>query len=58
MDDWQKKGAKDLYERAVERYKEIRKELKPQTLPEEVRREMDSIVKRADEHLVGKLGAA
>jgi trimethylamine:corrinoid methyltransferase-like protein len=58
MDHWQKKGGKDLYERAVERYKEIRKELKPQTLPEEVRREMDRIVKRADEHLVGKLGAA
>jgi trimethylamine--corrinoid protein Co-methyltransferase len=56
MDDWQKKGGKDLYERAVEMYKEIQKELKPQALPEEVRREMARIVKRADDHLVGKLG--
>jgi trimethylamine:corrinoid methyltransferase-like protein len=56
MDNWQKKGGKDLYERAVERYKEIKKQLKPQALPEEVRREMDRIVKRADDHLVGKLG--
>ena len=56
MDDWQKKGGKDLYERAVEMYKEIQKELKPQALPEEVRREMGMIVKRADDHLVGKLG--
>jgi len=51
-----KKGDKDLYECAVERYKEIQKELKPQALPEEVRREMDRIVKRTDDHLVGKLG--
>ena len=58
MDDWQKKGGKDLYERAVERYKEIRKELKPQALPEDVRRDMDGIVKRADEHLAGKLKTA
>jgi trimethylamine:corrinoid methyltransferase-like protein len=51
-----KKGGKDLYERAVERYKEIKKQLKLQALPEGVRREMDRIVKRADDHLVGKLG--
>jgi trimethylamine:corrinoid methyltransferase-like protein len=57
LDHWQSKGAKSLYERAVERYKTIRKQLKPQPLPEELQREMDRIVKRADDHLVGKLGS-
>jgi trimethylamine:corrinoid methyltransferase-like protein len=57
LDLWQSKGAKGLYERAVERYKEIRTQLKPQPLPEAVRREMDGIVKRADEQLVGNLGS-
>ena len=58
MNNWQKKGGKDLYERAAERYKEILKELQPRIFPEEVRREMDRIVKRADKHLVGKLSPA
>jgi hypothetical protein len=53
-----KKGVKDLYERAAEMYKEILKQLQPQMLSEVVRPEMYSFEKRADEHLVGKLGTA
>jgi len=40
----------------VEKYKELKSDLHPQPLPEEVRREMTRIVKHADENLVGKPG--
>ena len=57
LDRWQTKGAKGLYERAVERYKELQLQLKPQPLPDDVQREMDKVVKKADDHLVGKSGS-
>ncbi|MHB8869195.1 MAG: trimethylamine methyltransferase family protein [Thermoleophilia bacterium] len=52
LDTWQEKGSKDLYARAVDAYEVARRDLAPLPLPEDVKREMDSIVKRADEHLV------
>jgi len=48
---WESEGSKDLYARAVDKYREIRKGLQPKQLPEEVQREMNLIVKRADERL-------
>ena len=57
LDHWQTKGSKSLYERAVEMYKDIRTQLKPQDIPDEIRRDMNSVVKKADDHLVGKLGS-
>jgi len=40
----------------VEKYKELKKDLHPQLLPEEVNREMARIVKHGDENLVNYLG--
>jgi trimethylamine:corrinoid methyltransferase-like protein len=48
---WSAEGSKDLYARAVENYKELKKQLRPQQLPEEVQRELNAIVKKADECL-------
>ncbi len=48
---WESEGGKDLYARGVDRYREIKKELQPEQLPEEVQREMNLIAKRADERL-------
>lgn len=53
IDDWESEGRKDLYQRAVEKYCAMKKDLAPPPLSEEVRKEMDEIAKRADEHLVG-----
>jgi len=54
MDQWEAKGRKSLYERAVEKYNELKKNLQPQVLPEEVKREMAGVVKHADEKLAGR----
>jgi len=54
MDQWEAKGRKSLYERAVEKYNELKKNLQPQVLSEEVKREMARIVKHADEKLAGR----
>jgi hypothetical protein len=35
----------------VDEYKEVKKTCKPRKLPDDVRKEFDSIVKRADEDL-------
>ncbi len=51
MEIWESEGGKDLYTRAVDKYRELKKELHPQPLPDDVQREMNLIVKRADEHL-------
>ncbi len=53
LDAWQGGGSKDLYERAVEKYRELRKDLRPLDLPDDVRRDMDAVVRRADEQLAG-----
>ena len=55
VDTWKDKGGKDLYERAVEKYNALKKDFKPQALSDDVIKEMEKIVKRADEQLVGKL---
>jgi len=52
MEAWTAEGRKDLHTRAVEKYRELKKGLKPQELPEDVQREMSRIVKHADECLV------
>jgi trimethylamine--corrinoid protein Co-methyltransferase len=48
---WEAEGRKDLYARAVDKYREMKKELQPEQLPEEVQKEMNLIAKRADERL-------
>ena len=53
IDAWEAEGRKDLYQRAVEKYHAMKKDLAPPPLPEEVRKEMNKIAKRADEHLLG-----
>ncbi|MEN8245003.1 MAG: trimethylamine methyltransferase family protein [Thermodesulfobacteriota bacterium] len=51
IDDWEAGGRRDLYQRAVEKYSDLKKELTPPELSKETRQEMDKIAKRADEHL-------
>ncbi|MFC1956044.1 trimethylamine methyltransferase family protein [Chloroflexota bacterium] len=51
-DTWKAAGGKDLRTRALDKYRETKKSLKPLDLPEELKREFDCIVKHADEHLV------
>ncbi|MBW2676854.1 MAG: trimethylamine methyltransferase family protein [Deltaproteobacteria bacterium] len=53
IDDWEAEGRKDLYQRAVEKYRELKKDLAPPPLPAEVRKEMDRITRHADKHLAG-----
>ncbi|MFQ5485011.1 MAG: trimethylamine methyltransferase family protein [Desulfobacterales bacterium] len=55
IDDWEADGRKDLYQRAVEKYKAMKKDLAPPQLSEDVLKEMDKITKHADESLVSKL---
>ncbi len=49
---WRSEGGKDLYTRALDKYKELEKRMKPLELPEDVQREINRLVKQADEHLV------
>ena len=55
VDTWKAEGGKDLYERAVEKYNALKKEFKSQALSDDVIKDMEKIVKRADEQLVGTL---
>ena len=41
-----------IYANALEKYMELKKEFKPLPLPEDVQKELNRIVKHADEHLV------
>ena len=50
-DIWKLGGEKDLYKRAVERYKEFKQRRPDNKLPEDALSEMTSIVKKADESL-------
>jgi trimethylamine:corrinoid methyltransferase-like protein len=52
IDEWEVGGRKDLYQRAVEKYQALKKDLAPPPLPVEVSKEMDRITRRADAHLV------
>ncbi|MBI4284581.1 MAG: trimethylamine methyltransferase family protein [Chloroflexi bacterium] len=50
---WTAEGSKDLFTRAREKYQELKKtKMRPQPVPDEVRREMEKIVKHADAHMV------
>jgi trimethylamine:corrinoid methyltransferase-like protein len=53
MDRWMAEGSKDLHSRAVDRFHELRGRFEPQPLPEDMKKELDRIVKKADQHLAG-----
>jgi trimethylamine---corrinoid protein Co-methyltransferase len=53
LDNWTAAGRKDLHTRACELYRELRKGLEPLPLPDDVKRDMDNVVKAADKALVG-----
>jgi len=48
---WEAEGEKDLYERAVDEYRRLKTVAKPVDLPDDVRRDMDAVVARADKAL-------
>lgn len=52
LDNWINAGRKDLQTRAVELYRELTKDLAPLELPDDVKRDMDSVVKAADKALI------
>jgi trimethylamine:corrinoid methyltransferase-like protein len=52
LDNWVNAGRKDLQERAIELYRELRKDLQPVELPDDVKRDMDNVVKAADKALM------
>ena len=52
LDTWQNAGAPDLYERAAEKHRELLATLQPLDLPDDVKRDMDAVVRRADQHLI------
>ena len=49
---WEAEGEKDLYARAVDEYRRLLTQIKPVDLPDDVRRDMDGVVARADKALV------
>ena len=49
---WVEEGKKDLMSRATDEYHEIKKQLKPLDMTDEVKRELNRIVKHADEHMI------
>ena len=51
LDTWQTSGGKDLYARAVDKYRELRETLAPLPLPDDTKRDMDDVVKAADKAL-------
>ena len=51
-DTWSAEGGKDMEARIVEEYQEIKKTLKPPEVPDDVKKELDRIVKHADKVLV------
>jgi trimethylamine:corrinoid methyltransferase-like protein len=51
LDIWQTNGGKDLYARAVDKYRELREGLQPLPLPDDTKRAMDDVVKAADKAL-------
>ncbi|MEZ5124839.1 MAG: trimethylamine methyltransferase family protein [Thermoleophilia bacterium] len=52
LDNWVNAGRKDLQTRAIELYRELRKDLAPVELPDDVKRDMDNVVKAADKALI------
>ena len=51
LETWKTDGGKGLHDRALDRYREIKKGLKPLDLPGEVKNELERIVKTADAKL-------
>ncbi len=51
-EDWLADGGKDMTARAEDKYRELKKKLQPQPLTGDVKKELNKIVKRADERLV------
>ncbi|MCK4723719.1 MAG: trimethylamine methyltransferase family protein [Dehalococcoidia bacterium] len=51
-DSWSAEGSKDLYARALDKYVELKKLLKPLDLSEGEKKEIDRIVSQADQRLV------
>ena len=49
---WIAEGSKDLTARATDKYRELKKRMKPLDLSTEVQNELNRIVKHADEHLI------
>jgi trimethylamine:corrinoid methyltransferase-like protein len=54
LDNWINAGRKDLQTRATELYRELTRDLQPLDLPEDVKRDMDNVVRAADKALAGK----
>jgi len=54
VESWMADGSKDLYERAVEKYRVLKKQIQPQQLDDDVLKEMNKIVQHADAKLAGK----
>jgi len=52
LGEWVADGSKDLYTRALDEYMALKDKLMPVEFPDDVRQEMQKIVKRADEHLI------
>ncbi len=53
LDNWIEAGRKDTQTRATELYRELKKDLQPLDLPDDVKRDMDNVVKAADKALAG-----
>lgn len=52
--NWEKAGSKDMLARAKDVYQTIKEKYEPITVPAEVLRHMDEIIKQADQQLVGR----
>jgi trimethylamine---corrinoid protein Co-methyltransferase len=54
FDIWKEKGSKNLYERAVDKYRSLKKTLQAPILSQEILRDMNKVVANADKHLKKK----
>lgn len=52
LEGWKAAGSKSLYDRAFDKYRELKKSLQPLQLPKDVKNELNRIVKQAGERLV------
>jgi trimethylamine--corrinoid protein Co-methyltransferase len=52
-EQWEAAGSKDLFERAKDIYSDFKKNFQPRTMPEDIRKEMEKIVLRANQDLAG-----
>ncbi len=53
VEEWKAGGSMNLYDRAVEKYRTLKMQTKPQQVDKDTLREMDKIVRHADANLVG-----